>query len=224
MNILSAKIREAYESSKILSTKDTIFINGLSNLDISIENVKSGSELWTYIYYVGSNKRRHIYKKFKKGILYSILFMQCINSRILVLDDILKITLLHCEKCQLSTRNLLTGPLEFIKCKNINADIRTNHPYIQIDISEGIHIYQRTPEIVYIIGKSCDNIKGVILESGLEKIKKVPMIPSTIVLFSRTGIYQAFENNLDKIDLIEKNHFDEEPAKTIVTLGFSPVD
>lgn len=218
---LEVKLREAVASSKINGNKDTIVVNSLTNLDISIEEVKCGNKLWTYIYFVGPDKKRHIYKKFEKGKLYCILFMMCKDSRILILDDLLKITLLYCEKCQLSTRNRITGPLEFIKCKNINADIRTHHSFIQIDLSESIHIYQRVPEIIYIVGGS-DNIKGIILESGLEKIKKIPLEALSIFFFSRLCIYQTFENDMANMKLLNSSG-EEEPAKAVVTLGFSPV-
>ena len=221
---VATKLKEAFESSKIIGNKDTIIVNGLMNYDISVEEVKYGTALWTYIYYVGRDKKRHIYKKFVKGKLYCILFVLCRDSRILILDDVLKTTLLFCEKCQLSTRQHITGPLEFIKSKNINVDVRTNHSFIQIDLSEGIHVYQRVPEIVYIVGGGCNNIKGIILEHGLEKIKKIPMSNSTLFLFSRKGTYQSLDNNIDGVVLLDSLSGDEERVKAVVTLGFSPVD
>jgi hypothetical protein len=212
------KIKEAFESSKIIGTHETIVVNGLMNYDISVEEVKCGPILWTYIYYVGKDKKRHIYRKFVKGKLYCLLFTLCRDSRILILDDIIKISLLFCEKCQISTRTRIIGPLEFIKCKNINVDVRTNHSFVQIDLSDGIHIYQRVPELVYIVGIGSNN-KGIILESGIENIKKIPLENSNF-LFSRLGIWQMIDNN---IILLEPKG-EEESVKAVVTAGFSPVD
>ena len=218
---ITTKLKEAFESSKIIENgAPAIVINGLMNYDISVEEVKCGSEFWTYIYYVGKDKKRHIYKKFIKGKLYCLIFTLCRDSRILILDDILKITLLFCEKCQLSTRTKITGPLEFIKCKDINVDIRTDHSFVLIDLSTSIHMYQRVPEIAYIVEENCSNIKGVLLESGLENIKKIPMISSAF-LFSRLGIWQMpkYGGTAVLIDFAG----DEESVKAVVTAGFSPV-
>jgi len=223
MDGIVTKLKDAFESSKIIKIYDTIIVNGLMNYDISIEEVKCGTELWTYIYYVGKDKKRHIYKKFIKGKLYCVLFALCRDSRILILDDILKTTLLFCENCQLSTRQKMRGPLEFIKSKNINVDVRTNHSFVQIDLSENIHFYQRVPEIIYVVGIGL-NIKGILLESGIEKIKKIPM-SNALFLFSRLGIWQMEYTGNDAI-LLDFTGVtgDEESVKAVVTLGFSPVE
>lgn len=209
---IKQKLQEAVTLAKttIKPPADVITINGGIKTDyVTVEDVTIGKEHWLYIFGSGEDKKRDVLFKNKKGKFRTIIFIGFYGSKIYIKEKMLKITFLYCEDCQISIRGGTIGPVEFIKCKNSNIDIRdppgvlidvySSIPIIQIDMPEEIHFYQRCSDIVYAVC-GCSGITGVIIEEN-KQIKQTPMQTSmfgeqTFLLFSKTeGIVQIQERH-----------------------------
>lgn len=243
VELIKRKLQDAVALAKttLKPPPDIITINGGANtVYVTVEEVKIGSngESWLYIFGSGRDRKREILFKASKDKFRTIVFVGFTDSRIFIMEKILKLTFLYCSTCQISIRGGSVGPIEFIKCISTNIDIRGDAilPIVQVDMSDNIHFYQRSPEVVYAVC-GCTNITGVIVDPGSgERIKQTPMQTNmfgeqTFLLFSKTeGIVQiqeryALNNIVQHLMFHEEEDVDSEDegsAANYKTLAFSP--
>jgi hypothetical protein len=248
VELIKRKLQDAVTLAKttLKPPPDIITINGGPNtVYVTVEEVKIGDGLetnrWLYIFGSGQDRKREILFKAPKEKFRTIVFVGLADSRIFIMEKILKLTFLYCSTCQISIRGGSVGPVEFIKCVSTNIDIRGDAtlPIVQVDMSNNVHFYQRSPEIVYAVC-GCTNITGVIVDPGSgERIKQTPMQTSmfgeqTFLLFSKTeGIVQiqeryALNNIVQHLMFHEEENVDSEDedsegsAAKYKTLAFSP--
>lgn len=248
VELIKRKLQDAVTlaRSTLHPPPDIITINGGPKTSyITVEGLKIGDVPWLYIFGSGQDKKRDILFKAPKDKFRTIVFVGLKDSRVFIMEKVLKLTFLYCGQCQISIRGGSVGPVEFIRCSTSNIDIRgdattgTTLPIVQIDMSTSVHFYQRSPEIVYAVC-GCADITGVIVdpESGA-RIKQTPMQTSmfgeqTFLLFSKTeGIVQIQEryalNNIvqhlmfhDDVDIDSDDDSSEDPSAKYKTLAFSP--
>lgn len=237
---IKKKLQDAVALAKkaLQPPPDIITVNGDPTLSyITVESAKIGDDHFLYVFGSGQDKKRRILFKAPKEKFRTVIFVGLVDCRVFVMEKILKLTFLYCGNCQISIRGGSVGPVEFIKCNSSNIDIRgdassgSGIPVIQIDMSNGVHFYQRSEEIVYAVC-GCTGITGVIVDaaSGL-RIKQTPMETSmfgeqTFLLFSKKeGIVQIQEryvlNNIVH-HLMFHDAEEEDASNKYETLAFSP--
>lgn len=241
---IEKRLQEAVQTAKstINVPAEMIVINSVHKSHIYVEEVLFGREKWIYVFYSdavidirkSASKKREVAYKWPKDKFRAMLFVGCANSRIFVMEKMLKITFLFCESCELSIRGGCIGPLEFIRSKSCKIDLRENEiSVVQVDMCKDLHFYQRLDTMVYVLC-ACDDVTCMIIHDGEIKIPQTDMQTSmfgeqNVMLFSRTdGIAHIQSrhvlNDIGHNLFFHENRDDDvsEIEKSLASFGVSP--
>ena len=140
-----------------------IIIENELNCSIIIRDYEENANIYFLIYrnYQGENSPLI---KIPKDRYQHVHFINMNECRIFVETKLVRVYFYNCHNCQISITQTLLGMTEMYKCKNMNLTISTWTPWIRIEESDTISLFQSSDELIYVIKMSC-NIKGTIINS-----------------------------------------------------------
>lgn len=182
---------ELSSSPKIQSA---IVITGHLSSSIVITELKKNGEVYIVVYKNIGGTSSTLFKE-KKDRWRFIFLKGIYDSRIFVNCKLLKIMFEECEGCIISLKQPIIGSCEFLRCENINLNIRIHRgtvdngsheittgdefavgeyipiPYIRIELCKSISITQNEMcTLIYIINTSYGVSGTIVEESGLRCI------------------------------------------------------
>lgn len=162
------------ELSQGKNMQSSIQIMEHKSCSIVVNELKKDGDVFLVIYKNEcGGKSRILYKELKDRWRF-IFFKNLYSSRIFINCKLLKLMFEECEDCIISLRSPIIGSCEYLRCKDINLNVRIHTgiitkddcppiPYTRIELCNDFNILQSNDILIYIINSS-HNITGTIVE------------------------------------------------------------
>ena len=146
---------------------------------IVVNELKKDGVVYLVVYKnEGGGNSKTLFKEMKDRWRY-IFFKNLYGARIFINCKLLKIMFEECEDCVISLRSPVIGSCEFLRCKDINLNIRIAAvspfeeegeeclpiPYTRIELCSDFNIMQSNSILIYIV-KSSHYITGNIVDQS----------------------------------------------------------
>jgi hypothetical protein len=162
------------ELSQIKDLQSPIIITDHKLCSIVVNVLKKDDVKYLVVYKnEGGGKSQNLFKEVKDRWRF-ILFKNIHQSRIFVNCKLLKLMFEECEDCVMSLRYPIIGSCDYLRCKDINLNIRISEsqnsneenlpiPYTRLELCNDFNIMQSPSILIYIVNSS-HNITGTIVE------------------------------------------------------------
>ena len=170
----TAAMQAKEELSQGKDLQSCIFITDHKKCSIVVNELKKNDLTYLVVYKNEGGKSKTLFKEEKNR--WRFVFFKNINeSRIFINCKLLKIMFEDCTECILSLRYPIIGSCDFLRCKNINLNIKMEcipssfteyHPpipYTRIELCNDFSVVQSPSILIYIVNSS-HNISGTIVD------------------------------------------------------------
>jgi hypothetical protein len=178
IEVIANRLKNAaiFAKNELSQTKDLqspIIITDHKLCSIVVSELKKDGVIYLVVYKnEGGGKSQNLFKEIKDRWRF-IFFKNIYQSRIFINCKLLKLMFEECEDCVMSLRSPLIGSCDYLRCKDINLNIRVADqnseeenlpiPYTRLELCNDFNIMQSPSLLIYIVNSS-HNITGTIVE------------------------------------------------------------
>jgi hypothetical protein len=179
VEVIANRLKNAalFAKSGLSQTKDLqspIIVTDHKLCSIVVNELKKDDVRYLVVYKnEGGGKSQNLFKEPKDRWRF-IFFKNIKQSRIFINCKLLKVMFEECEDCVMSIRAPVIGSCEYLRCKDINLNIRIPDsqnseeenlpiPYTRLELCNDFNIMQSPSILIYIVNSS-HNITGTIVE------------------------------------------------------------